>query len=375
MAVPIHAPRVNNNDDTVRVVAFNVARGDRVTSGQVICQVETDKATIDIEAPGPGFILAILPSIDEDVAVGSVLMWLGDAADEPVPLDAETEQQTKDTIVAAPTAKARVLLRRYGLTADAVAYRGERLTANDVEAHVARHGRRGDDSFIDVARSRSRPTEAGNLRPLRGDERAMIKTVSWSREAAVPGYIELEYDPSHWERYAKQFSEQRRLMLTPLLSLMAWRMVQLVVESPVFNSTIYDDHRYEYSQVNLGFTVQADETLYLTVVRDAATMDEDTFVRALGDIQRRAMSHRLASNEVQGATVAFSSMARWKVSRHVPILPPHTAIIVAHAATAAGRDQVLGATYDHRILTGLQVVTLLRKLTTPLKRISKGEEE
>ena len=67
---------------------------------------------------------------------------------------------------------------------------------------------------------------------------------------------------------------------------------------PVLNSTIVGDRRYRYTPVNLGFTVQAGETLYLTVVRDSNSLDETRFVNALGDIQRRAIIHKLAPEEL-----------------------------------------------------------------------------
>jgi len=67
---------------------------------------------------------------------------------------------------------------------------------------------------------------------------------------------------------------------------------------------------------------------------------------------------------LQGATVAFSSMARWQVARHVPILPPHVSLIVAHTVSKDNRA-VLGATYDHRVLSGGDAVAILNRLAQP----------
>jgi pyruvate/2-oxoglutarate dehydrogenase complex dihydrolipoamide acyltransferase (E2) component len=160
-------------------------------------------------------------------------------------------------------------------------------------------------------------------------------------------------------------------MLSPLLSLMAWRLVEVAREMPALNATMAGDRRHEYDAVNLGFTVQAGETLYLAAVASAEQLGQDAFVHRLGDIQRRAAAHKLAPDEIRGATISFSSMARWKISRHIPVLPPHTALIVAHAASAAG-VAVLGASYDHRVLNGYQVVNALRKLGKPLEH-KRGE--
>lgn len=373
MAVSIHAPRINNNDDQVKLIALDVAIGQKIERGAVIGQVETDKAVVDVEAPADGYVIGVQAEVDTMVEVGSVLVWLGESADEAVPVAAPVAGHNSDAS-GAPTAKARLLLKRHGLTADQVPSAGERLTAEDVERFVGNKGGRAAQASAGAAAPRvdRLPDVAGALRPLRPDERGMVNTVSWSRDFAVPGYIELEYDPQPWDAYAKDYADRHRLMLSPLLSLMAWRLVELARETPALNATLVGDQRYEYGEVNLGFTVQAGETLYLTVLRNAAALDESSFINAQGDIQRRAAGHKLTPNELQGATVSFSSMARWKVSRHIPILPPHTALMIAHAVSADGRH-VLGATYDHRVLNGFQVVNTLRKLSKPAPTDSKKE--
>ena len=121
MAYPLHVPRINNNDDHVRVLRLTVREGDRVKRGDVVAEVETDKSVADVEAERDGYVLKVLGRVDEQVAVGSVLLWLGEGTAEP-------------------TAKARALLARYGLSAEEVPASGDRLSAAEVEAYVARRG-------------------------------------------------------------------------------------------------------------------------------------------------------------------------------------------------------------------------------------------
>jgi pyruvate dehydrogenase E2 component (dihydrolipoamide acetyltransferase) len=375
MAVSVHAPRINNNDDQVKVIGLDVTVGQKVARGAVLGQVETDKAVVDIESPADGFVLGLLADVDQTVEVGSILLWLGASAEEAMPQAEKVAAVLASGEAGAPTAKARILLQRYGLSADQVPRSGERLSADDVESYAASKGKAGTVAQrVAAPRVERLPDVPGELRKLRADERGMASTVTWSREFAVPGYIELEYDPQPWEVYAKDYADRNRLMLSPLLSLMAWRLVELARETPALNATLIGEERYEYSQVNFGFTVQAGEILYLTVLRDAGTLDETGFIHAQGDIQRRAAGHKLTPTELNGATVSFSSMARWKVSRHIPILPPQTAIMVAHAMSADGRH-VLGATYDHRVLNGFQVVNALRKLSKPGTTDRKKENQ
>jgi pyruvate/2-oxoglutarate dehydrogenase complex dihydrolipoamide acyltransferase (E2) component len=309
MAKPLHTPRVNNNDDTVQVIAIHVAAGDRVDRGAILAEVETDKSVSEVEAEQDGYVLDVRCAVDDRIEVDSVMMWIGDSANEPIPetaAAAETVVTGKSS--GRPTAKARLLLREYGLSADRVPTAGDRLGA---------------------------------------------------------AFLEIEYDPSVWEPVAADYAKKHGLMLSPLLPLMAYRLVQLTGEKPRLNSTIVGERRYRYTPINLGFTVQAGSTLYLTVIEDAGAMDVDRFISAMGEVQRHALAHKLKPSESRGATIAFSSMSRWGVTRHQPILPPNTALMVAHAATGGHGKAVLGASYDHRVLTEFDVALLLRELAKP----------
>lgn len=367
MAYAINVPRVNNNDDEVKLVQLHVSLGQRIEAGALVAEVETDKAVVEVEAGQGGHVIAILGELDSRVQVGSVLIWLGESADEAPP---QTQAAAADAGegAQAPTAKALLLLRRHGLQASQVPASGARLSAADVEAFVARRGA----SPSGAAGQRSRAAEpdaaamplAGAVRELQSHERGMLATVTWQREHAVPGYIEIDYEQAAWREAAKQHQAQRGGLLSPLLPLMAAKLARLAKDHPKINATLVEQGRYEYEQVNLGFTVQVGEVLYLTVVEDAANKDEALVVTELVELQRLANAHKLSPQQCTGATIGFSSMERWKVGRHVPVLSPYTSLMVAHTASDTERG-VLGATYDHRLLTGADVVKILRLLSKP----------
>jgi len=368
MPVPVHVPRVNNNDDEVKLVALNVGAGQQINAGELIAQVETDKAIVDVEASAAGFVLGVLAEVDQIVPVGSVLMWIGATVDEPLP-EAPAAREPAAAIKAngggRPTARARARLAELGLEENDVPASGERLSVADIERFLAtRSGTSTTTSEPHRAAVERKPEVEGTLRELRSDERGMLHTVTWHRDVAVPGYIEISYDPAPWEAHAQAFASTHKLLLSPLLALMTHRLVKLAQETPALNATIVGEKRYEYQAVNVAFTVQAGETLYLTVVREAQALTDLVFVNTLSELQRRAAVHKLGPAETSGTTISFSSMARWKVNRHIPILPPHTALMIAHTVAADG-TAVLGATYDHRVLNGFHVAGALRKLSKP----------
>jgi pyruvate dehydrogenase E2 component (dihydrolipoamide acetyltransferase) len=366
MAQPVHAPRVNNNDDVVKVARIAVQPGDTVAAGDLLVEVETEKAAVDVLAESGGTVLALRCEPGQTVAVGAVMLWLG-AAGETAPEVAVAA--APEAVAGGMTAKARLLLRRHGLAAEAIPRAGERLSAADVEAYLEAHPQ-------PVAAAPAR-REAGELpapaeiEPLSPIARGMLATVTWQRDHAVNAYLEVEYDPRPWEEEAAAFMRERRLLFSPMLALMAHRLVQA---APGFgaNGTVLEDgdaRVVRYRQVNLGFTVQAGTVLYLCVVKGAEAMDAATFVNRLSDLQRRAMGHKLAPAEMSGATIGFTSMARWGVRRHQPVLAPHTGVMIAHAASAPGGERAaLGVTYDHRLLSGFEAVRLLKALTQPARQ-------
>lgn len=369
----VFVPCVNINDEIVQVIHLEVAPGDAVKAGDLLAEVETDKASFPIEAEHDGFVLAVLCGVDDKVKVGSVMMWIGDSPDESVPespAPATAGEPAGETAVQ-PTAKARLLLQQHRLNVGDIPRQGDRLTAQDIENYIAAQGSPGQATVVARAQvpraaEETIPGVPGSLHPLNAEEHGMLTTVSWHRDYAVAAYLEMEYDPRPWEAYAAGFATRHKFMLSPLMPLMAYRLVEIARDTPRINATLVNGERYQYGQVNLGFTVQAGETLYLTVVQQADTLDVRKFIDALGEVQRHAMAQKLRPNELQGATLGFSSMARWRVSRHVPVLAPYTSLMVAHSAPGGeGGLAVLGASYDHRVLNGADVSRLLQVLTEP----------
>lgn len=359
MPVPVPTPRINNNDDTVRLAAVLVPIGARVRAGDPILDVETDKATFTVEAPVEGYLLKVSGEIGEMLEVGSLLAWIGATPDEAIgpTIAVEANGSSKE-----PTLKALLLLKQYGLRAADVTASAGRLSAEDVErAYRSVQRPRSDRPAIPGG---TQPRATGRMEPFTREQRGMLQTVTWHHEEAVPGYVEIPYDPSGWDAYAAEFMKRHGLLFSPLLALLSWRLSRLALEKPRLNAVASQEGAFIYENVNLGFTVQSGETLYMVVVRESERMDEPEFVSHLGELQRAAMKRTLKPEQTSDATISFSSMARWNVSRHIPVLSPFTSMMVAHTAAANG-TAFLGATYDHRLLTGFDVVQALLSLSTP----------
>ena len=180
MPYPLRAPRVNNNDDIVQVVELNVNEGDFVNGGDPVAAVETDKAIVEMEAERDGFVLKILPELDEKVVVGSVVIWLGDSPDEAVPEEPTAPVRAASAGALRPTAKARVMLNRLGLDQSQIPRHGDRLKVSDIEAYLANR-----NTSKPVALERETPSNleqtpavAGDYKELSEEAHGMLVTTS-----------------------------------------------------------------------------------------------------------------------------------------------------------------------------------------------------
>lgn len=362
----ILAPRINNNDDQVRFSALLIACGDHVRAGQEIAEVETDKASFTVESEVDGYLLKVVPSVGDTVDVGGVLLWLGDSPDELVPDAPATDVKAGAVPQLAPTAKARLMIARFGLDAAGIPAAGERLTVSDVEAFLVRRETTAAAALGSApsAVADSAPAEAGAFERMSPEERGMLRSVLWHRDVAAPAYLEISYDTGVWDGYAANYAQQNRLMVSPLISLMAYRLAAIARTHPKLNCVVVNDRRYRYAHVNLGFTIQAEDILYLVVVHEAEKMGAAEFIKSLTRLHKNVLAKKLTAADLTGATVGFSSMARWSASRHVPILPSHVSLMLAHSISRDG-EGVLGATYDHRLLSGGDAIGILRALAAP----------
>src|SRR3954447_2540610 len=103
MAFPVCVPRINNNDDTVRLNGFVVQAGTRVSKGDPLADVETDKASFTVEAEQEGYVLALHGNPGDVVEVGTILAWLGmNADDKPPQSDNPKSPLNGHTVSAAP---------------------------------------------------------------------------------------------------------------------------------------------------------------------------------------------------------------------------------------------------------------------------------
>jgi pyruvate/2-oxoglutarate dehydrogenase complex dihydrolipoamide acyltransferase (E2) component len=360
--VQIRAPRLNANDDSVTLSRLLVKTGDEIAAGALLAEIESDKATFEIRADQAGFVLRIDAQEGDSIETGAPILSIG-ASPDSQPNGATQPPEPAGAPCRKITAKARALLTEHNIEPHCIPAPDGIVTAALVEAYFRARppGRAQAQQEIDG----QAPPHDGKREPLSAAARAMIKTVAWQGQGAAPAYLELPFDHDGWHAYAQDFRETHGLLADPTLALLGHRLVALAKRHPCLNATLLAGSRFLYTGVHLGFAIRTKPALVMPILRHAERLDQAGFVQALHNLHKRALSGRLAPQELVSPTLSLSSLASTAVCRHIPILPPHTSLIVAHSARPASGMGTIGATYDHRLLDGDTVARALNGLTHP----------
>lgn len=139
-AQTISVPMVNANEDEVVVRQIRVEEGGRVQAGDLVCSLETTKASVDVEAPVDGYVRLLAVRNDERVPVGALICLIADTLEEPVEAPSSVKSGAAKTEARA-TLKAQMLADANGIDIEDLGL--DRIVKeSDVRAHLAREVRR-----------------------------------------------------------------------------------------------------------------------------------------------------------------------------------------------------------------------------------------
>ena len=346
----ISIPKDNVNDDAVQIKKIYVKDNEEVQANTLLMDYETSKANYEIESSVSGFI-KLLRKEGDLVNIGEDIIIITNKKDL---INKQSLEVLSNEIKQSFSKNA--LKKINELKIDKKVFKGENLiTEKKVMDYYNKQTLENNNNL--------------EILPMTSTDQAMLKMVLWQKENTVPAYLEILTDQSHWDTYAQGLMKDQNILINPLLSILAYRLVKIAKNYPEINSYFNGENIIIYKSINLGFTVEVKENLYLVVIRDADKMDELTFIKKLFKLQKKAFNDKLNYDETSEATIAFTSLSKVNVYRHIPILPTHTGLIVAHSSPSevvvkknVSKPVVIGATYDHRYLKGGRVAKILNEM-------------
>jgi pyruvate dehydrogenase E2 component (dihydrolipoamide acetyltransferase) len=390
MAVDIQMPLLGDVMQEGTLVEWLRPDGARVAKGEPIYRLETDKVSLEVEAPATGILQQV-------VAPGTVVPvngLLGRILAEgetppPVPAGAEGAARAAGTVAAGPPAPppaapdeiraspaARRLARELGVDLAAVAttVRGGRIREADVQAFAARAAapRPAGDGAAPAA---TRPA-----RPLAGRRRVIAERLHRSLQQMAQLTISQQVDVTECVRLREQLLQLWAADgVRPTYTDFVLRAAALALrEHPDLNATLEDDGLVFHEAIDIGLAVDAPEGLIVPVLRGVDRLSLREVARASADAAERARANRLAPDDVQGGTFTVTTLGALGIDFFTPIVnPPQVAIlgigrVFPQLALEEGRmvehqALYLNLSFDHRALDGAPAARFLNRVKALLE--------
>lgn len=401
MATDITVPTFPESVTDGTILAWRKQPGDKVSRGDIVADIETDKVVFEVPAAADGVVSEIKAAVGATVVSGQVIGKLDSAASAPVknaaPAVSKPEAKSVPTSsqASAPSMPAaRKTATEYGVRTEDVAGsgRGGRVTKEDVVRHLEVTGTRATPAAA-PATAQARSAEVTPMPVSRAPVATMASTegraekrvpmtrlrariaerlVEAQRTAAIlTTFNEVNMAPvmEMRKKYGEKFEKQEGVKLG-FMSFFVKAAVEALKRFPEVNASIDGADIVYHGFYDVGVAVSSPRGLVVPILRDADQSPMADIEKTIKDFGERAKAGKLAIEEMTGGTFTITNGGIFGSLLSTPILnPPQSAILGMHKIQerpmAEGGQVVirpmmyLALSYDHRIVDGREAVQFL----------------
>ncbi len=422
MSIEITMPKLSDTMEEGTILKWRIKEGDRVAKGDIIAEVETDKAAMEMEAFEDGEVASLRAEEGQTVAVGTVIAVFGgegeaekppsepktkeeveaSAATEEVPAEKLEEPEAQEREVAptemeeapaeeseepgepggeatepkrtetgAVSPAARRLARERGVDLDRVRGSGPggRVVLADVE--------RAAEDAARAMPARERWPEGPEKQTKGGEKSVKIRRIvarkmveSWQN---IPHFfVTVSVDMTDVIKFRKDLKVSVNDFILAAVA-------RSLLEHPWVNSLWGDGEAVEQKEVNLAMAVATDRGLYNPVIKDCGPLSLKEISRRAAEVAERAHQGKLRQEDMEGGTFTISNMGMLGVESFSAIITPPQAAVLA-VGTIKGEVVVdengepgiapilrLTLSADHRILDGADAAEFMATLKSYLE--------
>ncbi|GAA5061384.1 dihydrolipoamide acetyltransferase family protein [Nocardia callitridis] len=412
-------PRLSDTMEDGVVSSWLKQVGDQVSRGDIVAEIETDKALMELEAYDDGVLEQILFEEGARVPIGVPIALVGDGsatlADTPAP-SATAAAQPATTEAAAPTPVgtpvpaaesapgdrkvkssplARKIARELGIDIAAVVGTGPggRVTRLDVESFTAADSSATQGSVAASAVSAPAPSASpdATTTPASGDydevaltaiQRVSAQRLTESKQQAPHIYLTSAIDVTALLEFRAQINATLahtgagKVSVNDLLV----KAVALTLRSnPQVNASFAGETLRRHHGVHVGIAVATPAGLLVPVIRDADRKAVSAIATESRDKAERARDRKLGTHEMTGGTFTISNLGMFDIEHFTAVInPPEAAILAVGAATDELQlhdgnvvsRKILRVTLsaDHRAIDGAIAAQFLKELKTLLQQ-------
>lgn len=416
MPIYIEMPKLSDTMTEGTLVKWLKNEGDSVAMDEPIAEVETDKATMEMQSFDEGVLHKIYVKEGEAVPLGAKLALLLEEGEEP-PADADTppdsgagsapeaeekEEATKtedssdsetgssgssgssdrsssengERIKASPLAKKIAEEKGVDLSGLEGTGPGGRIVKKDVLS--AQDG--GKKSGAPASRTRPAPAAAEDERiPLTGMRRVISERLLESKTTIPHFYLHIEVDAAPLMAARKQINAETEKSggnKYTVNDFVLKAAVKAATTVPAVNASFDGDAILQYGDVNLAVAVAVDQGLVTPVIRGAQNLSFEDISIEMKELAEKARNKKLAPDEMQGGTMTISNLGSYGIDFFDAIInPPQSLILsiggIVKKPVVNERDEIvpglrmnIGLSGDHRVVdgaVGAEYLAALRK--------------
>ena len=411
MAIYIEMPKLSDTMTEGTLLKWRKNEGDKVETGDVLAEIETDKATMEMEAFDDGILHKHLLAAGGKAAVGAKIGLLLQKGEAPpadgvtIPDSPKTAAAKADTISEAPAARpsaqaastpaasgtgarvkasplAKKIAAEKGVTLSALSGSGPggRIVAKDVQGAGA-GGTPNAQRSTPNAQVPSMPAGEGDQRlPLSGMRRVIAERLLASKSTIPHFYLNIEVDAGPLMKFraeANAASEAAGGAKLTVNDFVLKAVVAAAVKVPAVNASFAGDAIIQYGSVHLSVAIAVEDGLVTPVIRDAQKRTLREISEAVKDLATRARGKKLKPEEYAGGTLTVSNLGSYGIDSFSAIINPPQALIIAIGAIVkkpvvnakneivVGQRLAIGLSADHRVVdgaVGAQYLAELRRL-------------
>lgn len=391
MASRVVMPKLTDTMEEGVLVAWKKREGDRVEAGEVLAEIETDKAVMDLEAFASGILRKVLVHNGETVQAGTLLGVIGEADEDIAPALTDKVTATVPPVGTKPaaatpagpsaTAAARTEGVRPIASPRAKALAAERGIDLSAVAGSGPGGRIVEEDVLKAQAAEASALPAGMDQPLTQMRKAIARATVQSKAPVPHFYLTTEIDMGPAEQLRDQFKRNRQPHPS-ITDLLVKASALALARHPEINVSYVRDAIRHYERVDIGVAVGMDDGLITPVIRDCASKSLETISADARALIERAKQKRLQPAEYTGATFTISNLGMYDVENFIAVLmPPQAAVlavgairevpVVVKGSLGVGRRMKVTLSCDHRAIDGLMAAEFLKEL----KRVLEHPEE
>ena len=368
------------------------AQGQAVSKGEPLMEVETDKATVEIEAVASGILANVTAAAGDEVPVGQTIALIL-APGETVPETTTAASSASVKEISTPASAESKLDPKIENPNSAPPVSGSRVLASPAAKRIAREegidlgtingsGPQGSVLAADLRRAKGKQApepgtahRVNRLVPLSPMRRIVGERMTQSKQNAPHFYISMDIDMTAVVRARNSWKQSGERVLPSINDFILSACARTLRDFPTLNSRFIDNSIELLPEINLGMAVALEEGLVVPVIRNADRLSLTDLAQQSRQLSEKAQHKKLIPFDYEGGTFTVSNLGMLGVDCFVAIInPPQCAILaVGRVAPRAVADEVgiavrsmMTATLsaDHRIVDG----AIAARFLTDIKR-------